>query len=425
VVGVPTVAGVVTTAVLVGPGRTRPVDAARVYGVVEPGTEQVALQIRVVRFDGDLITPAPPRQLEAFLEGAASGRWTGRIDPAAEEAAEAVVPLDQPWAGGSATLTVSDGAGTLARNELVPRDQSAPPVPPVPVVQGLSISLARGGAVPELPEPLTVSLVTPTTEAAPALEMAIDGGDLDETPSPERECDDLRCRWFWKLDVVSRATSTLVKATATLDEERFHHEQWLPLRPGALWLAPDATSVRAASPRENAFVAVHGSHGRVWSRRLSMAVDARGFASAPLSLPTLPPGPAVVTLASEAGPARDRRTSWPLPGHPEIVAPSMTLLADGLPAARERERTRQEHARIPAFALVVAAALFEVAFLYWQRRRSQLDLARRMREAHIDPETVTSRPAAWWLVVLTGALLLAFLALAALALFGTQLPLEP
>lgn len=424
IVGVPAIAGAVTTGVLVGPGRTRPMDAARVYGRPTQGADQIALQVEVVRFDGDVIVPAPALDLKLTVTGVTSGEWAGRIDPRVDEAAEAVLKLSSGWAGGPARVTVEgpDGA-ELAAAEMVP--QPAPPATPAafPPPEGLSITLPRGGAVPELPEQMVVTLVSSSREATPALSMKIQGGDLTAVPTPKRSCDEARCRWTWDFDVTSRATATGVTATATLEAERFEREAWLELLPGALWLAPNGREVRAASPREHAFVALHDARGRAWATRLAMKVDERGFASAPLQLPPLPLGPAAVALASEPGVAGDRRWVWPVGTSPRAAAPPMILLADGLPAAQAREEARKARARRPAFALVLVAGFFELAFLYWQRQRSAAELARHMREADIDPERVTTRPAAWWLVVLSGALLLAFLALATLALFGAQLPL--
>jgi len=422
IAGVPAIAGAVTTGVLVGPGRQRPVDAARVYGRPTRDAPQLALQVQVVRFDGDLVTPAPALDLTVALAGATSGRWSGPLAPGDDEAAEAVVTLSSGWTKDAAILSImrADG-GVLAEAVIHPEPAPPPPSGVAPPPDGLSITLPRGGAVPELPEPMVVILVAPPHEAAPKLTVEVQGGTITEVPKPTRDCDDARCRWTWDFEVISRATSTGVTAHATLEGDRFTHEQWLELRPGALWLSPDGREVRAASPREHAFVALHDARGRAWATRLTMTVDERGFASAPLSLPPLP-SPAAVSLASEPGVAADRRWVWPVASRPLAAAPPMRLLADGLPAARTREAARQARARRPAFALVVVAAFFELAFLYWQRQSSQAQLTRRMREAEIDPEQVTARPAAWWLVVLSGALLLAFLALATLALFGAQLP---
>lgn len=399
-------------------------DAARVYGRPTQDADQIALQVEVVRFDGDVIIPAPALDLRVAVAGATAGEWTGRLDPSVDEAAEAVMTLSPGWKHGPARLTVTGPEGTeLAAAEMVPQPRLPTVAAASPPPEGLSVTLPRGGAVPELPEQMVVTLVSSSREATPVLSMKIQGGDLSEVPAPKRSCDETRCRWWWDFDVTSRATATGVTATATLDAERFEREVWLQLLPGALWLAPNGREVRAASPREHAFVALHDARGRAWSTRLAMKVDDRGFASAPLHLPPLPSGPAAIALASEPGLASDRRWVWPVGSLPQATAAPMVLLADGLPAAQAREEARKGRARRPAFALVIMAGFFELAFLYWQRQRTTADLARRMREADIDPDRVTTRPAAWWLVVLSGALLLAFLALATLALFGAQLPL--
>ncbi|MEM9877382.1 MAG: hypothetical protein AAF928_20960 [Myxococcota bacterium] len=449
--GAPAIAGLVTVYVLMGPGAYRPVQAARVFGYTAPGATQTAFQVQLVQFDGDMVAPGPPASLELRVDGAVEGTWRGRLDPAREEAVEATVMLSGPWTDGALSLVVTNPVAETVLAEGTLRLSSPPAVRRAPDRgnSGLAIALTRGvGAVPELPEPLTIELTHPPNDASPRLEIEVQGGQVRwaedrtaahpsgsgattsealevDTPTT-RTCSPARCVWTWSLDVIAQATSTLVTAKATTNGEMFRTERLLDLKPGALWLAPDGRSLRAASPRDHAFVSLIGPKGRWWAQRVPMTVDDLGFAVASLDLPRaldhVPPGMALL-LAGESGPATARSMAWPLPRRPlSIEPPSLQLVADGLPAARTIERGRVNVIRRGAVALVVCVAGWVFFGLFLARRRAGQTLTEVLRHAAIDPETVVTRPSRGGLLWLSIALGLGFLTLSSLALVGLNLP---
>src|SRR5690606_4522628 len=101
-----------------------------------------------------------------------------------------------------------------------------------------------------------------------------------------------------------------------------------------------------------------------------------------------------------------------------LLGGRVVLLADGMPQAIARETARRQDARMPAYALIVAAGIFEVAYLLWRTRR-----ARRRLEQHLAKErgarvVATSGTPLTALLILCGAIALAFAVLATLTALG-------
>ena len=102
------------------------------------------------------------------------------------------------------------------------------------------------------------------------------------------------------------------------------------------------------------------------------------------------------------------------------------LLVDGMPAVVAAESERRSGARRPALGLIVAAALFELFFLWRRSAMARAKLTRHLEDASADEEPasrpdvekIASNAPLLWATIAAGALALAFAALAALTAFG-------
>ncbi len=407
--GVPLAAGIVTAAVLLGPGSEQPAVGVRVRGLVAVGATHTALQLGAVSHRAGAYAPAKLTSVTLTLwqDGRAIGRWRG--DTGEDGFAEALLALEPPARAGSLRLTVDGPISAAADIAVAAPLSEAPPSAPIAVSADLGVTLPRGFAVAEHPEPFLVQLDAGTTP--PALELEAEGGAV-ALGEPARACDDGRCRYRWRAQVTPRALST------TLVLRVDGSERWqgvLPLARG-LWLDPaiDGTlRIASAGAAEHAHVALFDRGGRVWAARRAMTVDDAGRAHAEVALPELPlDGPVSVMLSSDPDAALSIR--WPL--HPERgqVLGDAAPLFDSVPQAIAREAERAFRARLPALWLIAAAAAFELLYLWRLRRESDAELSR--LQARARSGALRLRTPLWWATLAIGSLVLAFGVLALMTL---------
>lgn len=420
--GVPALAGLITAGVLLGPASERPAVGAQIHGLVVVGADRCALRVHTRQhLQGAYADVTAPVTVSVHAGGALIGSARAEALPIAE----VVVPLAQPVAGALDVL-VSSGGASLAQVTLEPQ----PPLVPEPIPMhhksqhdaDLVLGLARGFAVPELPERLVVQVTLPESSGRPALTASAVGADLGPVGEPRRICKRARCGHTWEVDVTARAPAVVLDVAITREGKPV--VSWsgpLPIVAGRLWVDPageDTLRVRSAVPRDEAFVSLVSRHGRFWGAHVPMISDALGFSAGSVALPPLPDGPVVAWVSGDADEAESSSAPWPLRGA-TFTRGRSTPLADGLPAAIEREEGRRRDARRPAYALIVAAGLFELVYLVWRARR-----ARQRLELHLSREGEGGSQAALAvqsplpltaLVLLAGALALAFAILAVLS----------
>jgi hypothetical protein len=425
--GVPLAAGLVTALVLLGPSRERAVVGARVRGLPAAGAIEVGLRLETLRhLGGEHAVVDAPEVRVAIAQGPARGEWRGGTD--AGGFAEAVVPLSAPLSPGAATLTVELGRTVVATEVTV--------AAPLPVREGpsfhgddtpaISIVVPRGRLVPPFPERVVVVATPPPGGAPqPTLKVHAVGGQASVRggPTGTDHCGTEAGRpWIWVLEVTAEAPAVLLTVDVTTGADTARLEAPLPVVPGLLWVDPDLETLRlrSAIPREAVFVSLADERGRLWGTRVPMRTDDQGFAAGETKLPELAPrSPATLIVSGEASEPEGASAAWPL--HPRagrVDGARMTLLADSLPQAIAAERDRRIAARRPAYGLVLAAALFELFYL-WRRGR----LARQRLEAHVrasgvegaEPAAVVDSLPLFWLCLLTGGLTVLFAVLAAVA----------
>jgi hypothetical protein len=440
--GVPALAGAITAAALLGPGSERAVLGARIRGVVASGAEICAFRVHTVAHRAGLyqsVTQASVR-LEVERDGAVIGSWEGTTGHGG--LAEAIAKLGQPLAG-TVTLRLSTAGRPLAEATVTVPPPLTTMGPPAEVVQTgqlpISVVLPRGFAVPPFPEPLDVSTLVPPAQGKsappPLLAASAEGASVRQIGQPRRQaCDADGCRYRWNLEVtVTAPTAQLDLEIRTADGKTSAWRGALPVQNGRLWLDPmvvpgSPLSLRAPTPKEEAYVSLVGPTGRLWGARASLDTNERGFSSGTFRLPELPPGPLMVLLSSDANEPSDTTVAWPLrPDLGSVEPRPLALLADGMPALIAHEQDRRAKARRPAYGLVLAAGLFELLFLWRRGRMTRSRLRAHLRAADLTAggakldqatvEAVAGNTPLLWLTLLSGGLALAFAILALVAAF--------
>jgi len=445
--GVPVAAGLVTAAVLIGPGDERPAVGARVRGLVAAGASSAALQVHTVSFHRGVYRPVSVGELTLELSAGADavGRWSGRTDQAG--IAEALCALQAP-VDAQLGIRLSAAGEPLAIGdvEVAPSLQVDPPLRPTPPAGETSLSVwtNRGFAVPPFPEVLEIAAVQPRSDdpdaapATPTLVVKPQGAEVHGAERPPRvSCSGGRCRYRWRVQVAAKAPSVQLEVEVTSPDGPLGRWQGqLPLQAGGIWLDPKLREgerglelvMRAATPRDEVFVSLVSARGRFFAAVVPTMTDDRGFSSAILLLPPLPDEPISALLSSAAAEVPGSTTAWPLqPDRGQVAQPFSRVLVDGMPAAIAAEERRQTMARRPAYGLVLAAGLFELLYLWRRRRRARVRLDAHLRRAsaeverEADARTVAAMQQSMpllWLIILMGGLALMFAILAALAAFG-------
>jgi len=434
--GIPVLAGVTTAVVLLGAGAERPAAGARVRGLLVAGARRWALRLETKQHHSKTYRPLKLEGLRTELRagGELLGAWQGSTD--GQGLAEAQGELAAPLPGRVELLVTHRGA-VLARSPAAPLPALEPvAIPPLPAIrtQGapLEVALDRGQAVPPFPEQLTVTLITPREATGHRLELRATGADVIRIGQPAAlpcEPPSRLCRHRWRATIAPRAhlVELTVAATAT-GSVAGRWEGEIPVAAGRLWLDPQAAAagqlrLQSPSPKERAYVSLLGRQGRLWGAVVPLQTDARGIASGGAKLPAIA-GPLAVVLSSEPEEPPDVTVSWPLrPTEGLVAGPELQPLADGLPQAIAAETQRVRRARIPAIALVIAAGIFELLYLWRRSRISRARLQDHLRrsaaaadsaEPAAELSTIAASTPVLWLTVALGGLVLAFAALAVL-----------
>jgi len=421
--GVPLIAGVVTTAVLLGPGNERPAVGVEVHGLVATGAPVCAFRLHSKRHLADERASVALDGLTLVVrhDGRNLGRWSGHTDESGF--AEALVPLAEPARGRLHVTVERSGVSLLDTTFAVTAPLISEPPTTAEAVAGtppLWVRIPRGFGVPEHAEPVEVVADFPgqgegNEPPTPTLVVEAAGADIQQAP-PKRHCADDGCGFRWRLDTTPRAPTVQLTITATSGDG---HSRWsgqLPVQPGGMWLDPDSHDplvVRAAVPQQRLYVSMLSRHGRFWGGSVPMQHTHDGRAHAELPRPDrLAKGAIAVVLSSEPDEPDGATVSWPL--YPDLGSVQGTLqrVGDGMPAALLAEDARRARARLPAFGLVAAAAVFELLYLFLRWRRSQRKLEAFAHVADKSAQAMTVRTPLWWLTLLVGGLVLVFTLLA-------------
>jgi hypothetical protein len=299
----------------------------------------------------------------------------------------------------------------------------------------MSVRMVRGFLVPPFPEVMEVTDSAATAPASasatarsPRLSASAEGADVQALGrATPYDCHGDRCAHRWRVEVSAKAPSVNVELTVRSGSEERVWRGPLDVRQGGLWLDPDAVTrgtlhLRAASPKDEVYVSLLQPSGRVWGAVVRMDADERGFANGKVSLPELPSHqPATLLASSDPGESPEFTTAWPLFPDRAMVEPrTLEPVLDGMPAAIASEQERSARVRMPAFGLVLAAGLFELLFLWRRNRLARAKLERHLQthpgaEGVIRLDAIAGTTPVLYLTLFFGALVLAFIILAAVA----------
>lgn len=381
--------------VMLGPGRARPIQAARLYGGPLPeGASETSFRVVVVEESGGFRAKVAGARLRAMAE-AAQAPWEGATGP--DGTAEVRLAWEQAPTG-PVVVRVTDEAGEVlaegelprrpekwgegkdfradlpgkATGEVVVRAAAQRGVLAAPFADTIVVE-ARHGGLPAANARLTITahgarLVGASGEDAASLAVKTDA----------------RGRASFEVAPLSHAPELRIEAVSGEAEGRL--DATLPVLPGAMWLEPGdetATTRRILSPvvRQVAYLAIATPRTRLFGAAVPLAPDGKGQAEGVLDLePLLPalrnePG-AVLTLASSEDFEGAGTVAWPLWADADpfgsVVRPIKdVLLLDGLPEARAKEGERRKRAAAWAGGALVVAAVAEVWLLYRAARRGR------------------------------------------------------
>ena len=449
---IPILAGLVTALVLIGPGREEAATGARVYGDLRQGAASWALRVETLaHFAGRYAPEAREIEVRLSAGGELVGAWRGSTD--LEGIADAVGPLARTVAG-PLEVTVRGRGRTLAQGRFglgAPLATLPPPGPLDGETHGpleLSVVLARGITVPAIAEPLAIEVTVPRSAVAPGsgpgvpprLSLTATGAELGSPSEPTvRGCAEVGCRFAWSVPIMLQAPAAeLAVSAGTADGRTGSWQGNVPVALGGMWIDPASVArgalvVRSAVPRQRAYLSLYGTAGRFWGGVALLEALGDGQAQGSLPLPSLPSGPLLAVVSGDPFEPELTATGWPLRpelGSLPLVRPA--LLANGMPVAVQQEQARQARVRRPACALILAAGVLELAYLWRRHRLGRRRLGRLQTaaaEAAQDGAKLASlgAPAVpaiatpiglWWSIMLPLGVALAFLALAALTAWG-------
>jgi hypothetical protein len=437
----PVLSVVMAALVLLGPGAPRPVHGVRVRGLVAEGSRVLALRLEGVRriWSVDDALALDGVRVEAASGGVALSSWEGALGEDGVGEARLVAP--EPLRGSVHVRVTHAGAtlgeGTIAVRPAEPRAIDGGRVQGTSTGDALSIgvSVPRGQLAAAFPETIEVR-VSSHDGAVVAGTAAAEVSGASIAPAQATLDEHGAARFVVRPHL--HAAQLTVKARDVGGRETTW-EGYLPVRPGAIWVAPaaGALTVRSQARRPWAYVSIEGAMGRVFGAALPLVQGADGISSGALSeseLSTLaasaklagPPGPLYAIVAADPYEQGSGTSAWPLaPDEGRLAFSPIELVIDGVPAVEARETKRAGRARIIGVTVIALAALVEVLLLITRSRRSQHNLEAHLVEAStgmpaLDRErlTVAGREhPVLYLATFTGLVLLAFALFAAVTTF--------
>ncbi len=441
----PARAGLVVILVLLGPGTERLVLGARAYGVACRGATRFGMRVRALGHYNGVYQPLGDKTLRLHIVqgGTVIGSWRGRVNEngLADANGELTRPLDS-----TAMMHISTDSGLLAQG---PFDVGAPlglmpPIPPA-INTGeprIEVHIPRGFAVPEFPEAVVISVLA-SDEDGPAEKkdaakpkISLIGGELLRVEGPRTSsCQSAPCPTEWTAWVKAQAPAVqlTVEAKGASGSSRWHGT--LAIQPGRMWIAPDALSkgrlkIGAAIPKRVAYLSLLSPKGRFWGAKVAMKPNLQGYSYGSVKLPSLPTAPVTAVVSSDDNEQPQSSVGWPLDPAKGVVPPTrLGQLLDGMPKAIAREEDRRKRVRWPALGLVLATGIFELLLLWRRNKLSRAELEAHIAKVGGDSEdesglaaeqarSIAGSMPVVWLIVMTGALALAFVILAVVALYA-------
>jgi hypothetical protein len=378
IVLVPAAATVFVAAVLLGPGRERPVVGVRLLAAASADGAIRSLRIETVQRGEPSERPMSTDELA--LQGPdGSTLWSGATGP--EGIAEA--SLGSPL-GLEDEVIVSRQGRVIAEGSLAAPKREAPVITSAiaPGVQNgelaVSVEVLRGVLVPSIRDDIRV-LVTDAKGRPVTSKVLIRGSSVEPA---EASVDAPNGVAALPVTVLAPPASIEVRAEEACGPSARSGElrAELPVAMGSTWIRPSSDAGRldvvSPAPRTSAFLSLYDETGRIGGGIVALREGQDGYHHGSLDLPEGIDLLSVV-VASDPHEKGASTVAWPAPGHTgRAVAPRVAVALDGVPAAVMAEKRRISRVRTIATVVLSLAAAIEVALLLWTRRRSKGALAR-------------------------------------------------
>lgn len=395
----------IVAALMLGPGRTRPIVAAQLWGgpIARDARPSSYRAVIVERHGGLERLVAKSVALEATASNGARGSWEG----ASGEYGTADIGLawDRPPVGAiEARLRDADGQ-VLAEGSLPEHPEGWATGSSTPaLVRGhargeiaIRVAALRGVLAAPFREEMVTELRQsgmPVANARVAISTA--GAVLDRgeaAGSALTLTTDARGRAHFGLAPNSHDVELVIEATSREASGRF--EARLPVLLGAMWLEPAAADARLRTivspvPREVAYFSVATREARLFGATVALHPDGRGFARGQVDLGAISPALreeplAHATLASSFAGQGAGTVGWPLSAFDDpFTAASRAFrdvpLLDGIPPAQALERDRRRRAAWVSGLVLLVAALVEGVLLSRAARAGKLSRAQASAE---------------------------------------------
>jgi hypothetical protein len=388
----PVASVLIAALVFLGPGAEHATVAARVRGSPAEGSRSIALRAEVLRSVHDVAEPVALGDLTATatLPGQALPIWRGAAgsDGIAEVVLEGSTPLQKTIAI-AITAPGESGKRLLVQGE-IPLRKAPSPFVQLGAIRGttkgtleIRVDATRGVMASPFPEAIRVSVTRGGAPLGTKVELALSGEGMEIVPKALTTGE----AGVGTATIKALAHNVDLAIVARAGDEQARWEGTLPVVPGAMWIDPASVrgplSIVSAAPRPRAYLSLWSADGRTFGAVVPLARDDFGFFRGRVEIPR--PG-SKLTYATVAGDALEQGSgtvAWPLQPSEGAVSGehAMTLLLDGLPAAKARERARAWSARRAGLVLLGMAALAEVLLILLQSRAYQRTLEAHLREA--------------------------------------------
>jgi hypothetical protein len=426
--GVPIIAGLVTAAVLLGPGSERPATGIRVYGSIADGAQRVALRVKGFSHVEGAYAPASLSGVEIELSrgDAVFATWDGNLG---DEWVDVLLAMNEP-AVGEITLRAASGDEELLSTVIIVAPELAEirrlPAIVAKGVPHLTFEMPRGTSMFEHPEPVVITARAPTAGMLVGFKSQGCEWGAPLSAKPSEHCDNDGCVRRFQTSLTCRAPGATIAVEARIGDQTNTLEAAIEPQKGVLWLDPSQVSgesrIRATVPVERAYISYYSQYGREWGTSVVMDSSDNASTASFKGLQMLHHEAATVVLSTDPLEPEGSTSTWRQGPHGPHYDHELVLLGDGLPAAVRAEDARRLKARLPAVGLIVAAALFELFYLLlrWRRARDGLEvLADALAEGTgTKRENITRRPPLLWLSLFGFALFLLFTILAIITLLA-------
>jgi hypothetical protein len=365
-------------------GAERPIVVARLYG--GPTEDQAQLAVRLVLSQRDAVSERPygaaPVRLEVRTDRGLTATWRGSTD--ARGAAEVVLEAESKrhadlrlWLG-PAARPLAEGRVSLSRAGWLARARRSGGMIAGSTNGDLWIEAApaRGVFAIGSSDPLLVQVRRPAGTARVELELAADGGLINDSLQPVSVVTNRQGRALVSLTPQEPVVMLTITARAANALGRWHGR--VPVVQGATHARFMKSVLLLESPVEarDAFISFIDQQGRIAGALPVLRADGKGGAIAIVPVPADRGLPMWAVVSSDPDQTGAATLGWPIAAPEALLANSGELpetafgwavpdavLLDSAAAAGRRETERRRHARRIALSMGLLSFLLIAALV--------------------------------------------------------------